>query len=304
MTSSIPRFKQVVKRPHRIYKHSDIDDNLLYLTNSELPRGAIATIAMDTGIPRQTISDWHHHRISPGGEEWFPLDSGHPNKSIFNEIQERAITDYVKENLINPGFGPTRADIATAATNAYSSQDIGSFRTERFSASNKFVDGFMHRNHISLRAPHMERRCNIDSAYVKTFQERLNDCRADYPPERVYNFDETCWKIYYGPRRVLSEKGSNSVKIKSFTGEKQSVTAFGAISASGEKLPLWIVTRGKTERVPKKFGDHPDVVLRYSVSGLATELLIVDYLTWLSDRIGGEPCLLVWTCTQHIAQNL
>jgi hypothetical protein len=109
----------------------------------------------------------------------------------------------------------------------------------------------------------------------------------------VFNFDETCWKIFDGPRRVLAEKGSDSVKLISSTGEKQSVTAFGTISAAGDKLPLWIIAKGKTQRSITKFGKHPEVVFKVSESGWTTEQLMLDYLDWLSARINNDPCLLI-----------
>lgn len=109
----------------------------------------------------------------------------------------------------------------------------------------------------------------------------------------VFNFDETCWKLYLGPRRVLAEKGTTTVKLKSFTGEKLSVTAFGTISASGNKFPLWVITKGKTPRTLKKFGEHPEIIFKYTESGWAKEEVIFEYISWLSAQANGEPCLLI-----------
>jgi hypothetical protein len=195
--------------------------------------------------------------------------------------------------MIQPGKGPTRADLKILTSNAFSSQNIDEFRVDRFAASSPYIDGFLERHNFSLRAPHLERRCLINESFVTSFIARLNECPQDYPPDRVFNFDETSWKIFNAPHRVLAEKGTKTVKMKSFTGEKQSVTAFGTISAAGDKLPLWVVTKGRTERVFTKFGDHPGVVFKFSDSGWTTEKLIIEYLDWLSDRIGHDPCLLV-----------
>jgi hypothetical protein len=138
----------------------------------------------------------------------------------FTENQEKAICGFLSENLMKPGFGPTPLSLKLLSMNAYSSQEIGEFRKEKFHASNSFLYGFENRWHISLRSPHLQRRCEIDEEYAKEFIERLNSCPQDYPPHRVFNFDETCWEIYNGPRRVLAEKGSESDKLIFSTGEK------------------------------------------------------------------------------------
>jgi SH3-like domain-containing protein len=96
-----------------------------------------------------------------------------------------------------------------------------------------------------------------------------------------------------GPRKVIAEKGTDTVKLVCSTGEKLSVTAFGTISAEGEKLPLWVVTKDKTKRCLNKFGDQTDVIFRYSESGWATENLVIEYLEWLSKHANGELSMLI-----------
>jgi hypothetical protein len=44
----IPTFQRVIKRPHRVDTHKEIDDVLNSLTLPELPRGAIPQISRDT----------------------------------------------------------------------------------------------------------------------------------------------------------------------------------------------------------------------------------------------------------------
>jgi hypothetical protein len=293
MTFPIPSFPRLVKRDHRVYDNDTIAPILDYLSQEVLPWGYLPKISKDTGIPKQTLSDWRRHRRSPEGRDWFPLANGHPNKRIFSETQEEAIADYLKTNMINPGYGPVRSDIKTVASNAYSSQEISEFRHERFCASDGFVTNFMNRWNLGMRTPHAERRTDIDPDIADVFSNRLNDCKKDYPNERIYNFDETCWHIYMGPQKVIAEKGTETVKLRCRTGEKLSVTAFGTISASGDKLPLWVVTKGRTSRSLSKFGDHEGAVFKFSESGWATENLILEYLGWLSEQSSGEPCILI-----------
>jgi hypothetical protein len=52
-----------------------------------------------------------------------------------------------------------------------------------------------------------------------------------------FNFDEASWKCYLDPHKVIVERGT----------KKECYTGCGCISAAGEKLPFWIVTKGKTD---------------------------------------------------------
>jgi hypothetical protein len=108
----------------------------------------------------------------------------------------------------------------------------------------------------------------------------MNRLRDDYPPELVFNTDETRWRPYEAPRRVLEEKGKETVKLCSHQSEKTSFTAFGGITCSGDELPLWVIAKGKTKRSETKFGSHPGIISTHAESGWATANLIVEYRQW------------------------
>jgi hypothetical protein len=76
----------------------------------------------------------------------------------------------------------------------------------------------------------------------------MNALPENYPPELVFDMHETCWRLYEAPRRVLEEKGKDTVKLRSYKNENTSFAAFGAITCSGDKLPLWVIAKGKTQR--------------------------------------------------------
>jgi hypothetical protein len=84
-----------------------------------------------------------------------------------------------------------------------------------------------------MRRPHVERRPTIDEAYATYFRERMNSLRDDYPPGLVLNKDETCWRLYEAPRRVLEEKGKETVKLCSHKSEKRRVLHLEGLRAVG-----------------------------------------------------------------------
>ena len=218
--NDLPTFRRVVRRRHHVYTHREIDSVLYFVGQPRIPRGALAKIARDTGIPNQTLSDWRIHRIEPGGKNWFPLEKGHPNMRIFSEEVETHISQCILENYIDTGIGATPNDVAMLAKNAFSSLDVSDMHVERFCASRHFISNFMDRNNFSLRRPHNEKRTSIDSNYEQEFLKRFNEIWNDYPPECILNFDETCWRIYEGQRQVIAEKGCETVKVDVNTNEK------------------------------------------------------------------------------------
>jgi hypothetical protein len=87
------------------------------------------------------------------------------------------------------------------------------------------LDGFIARHHLSLRTPHRERRTPIDQDSAEYFLEELVKAKLKYPPNRIFNFDETCWKRFLGSHVVLAEKGSKAVKLKAGQGEPSKAPA-------------------------------------------------------------------------------
>ena len=94
--------------------------------------------------------------------------------------------------------------------------------------------------------------------------------------------------------KVLEEKGAKSIKLKSATNDKISVTAIGAINAEGSKLPLWFLGKGKTTRCPQKFGAFDYIILHSNENGWSTETVMIDFLEAVHAHAGGEPCCVIW----------
>jgi hypothetical protein len=76
--------------------------------------------------------------------------------------------------------------------------------------------------------------------------------------------------------------------------EETSFTAFGRIACSGDKLPLWVVAKGRATRTEAKFGPHPGIIMKHTESGWATENLTVEYLQGLHTEIADRrPYVLI-----------
>jgi hypothetical protein len=94
-------------------------------------------------------------------------------------------------------------------------------------------------------------------------------------------------------RKVLAEKGTEIVTLASTTSDKIFFTALGAISAAGQKLPLWVLAKVKTRRCERKFAVHPEVKFRHADSGWSTDNPIA-YINWLHRKVAqGLQCILI-----------
>jgi hypothetical protein len=181
----IPTFKCVINRKHRIYTHEKIDD---------LPRGAITKICRDTGIPESTLRDWHASRIAD--DTWFPLWKGHPQARALNPDNETAIADFLRDNCIRTGIGATRTQLRHLCLDSYAAQSDEQRHLEPFCASPTFLYDLQTRQELSLRTPHKEWRAELSESYAAYFFERLNSLSNDYPPDKIFNMDETCWCLF------------------------------------------------------------------------------------------------------------
>jgi hypothetical protein len=206
-----PSFKRVVKRRHRIYLHSEIDDVLAFLSRPLLARGAITKIARDTGLPIQRLL--HRRRQRVLDKSWFPLAGGHPRARALSPETENAIADFLRENSIRPGIGATRRQLKHLCLDSYAVQSDDERYLERFCASTTFLRDMEARQGLSLRTPHHERRTTLDDRVVASFLDRLNSLSNDYPMDLVFNMDETCWRLFETRRKVLAEKGTETVKL-------------------------------------------------------------------------------------------
>jgi hypothetical protein len=145
-----------------------------------------------------------------------------------------------------------------------------------------------------MRKPHAEKRIEIDEVCKRYFYDRMNALYEDYLPELIFNLDETCWRLFEAPRRILEDKWRETVKLRLHMNEKKSSPVFGGIACSGGKLLLWVLAKGKTTQTETKFGPQPGLIMKHTESGWATQDLIVEYLQWLHTGIADRhPCVLI-----------
>jgi transposase len=98
----------------------------------------------------------------------------------------------------------------------------------------------------------------------------------------IVNCDETAWRVIPSGLLTWARVGEDSVSGALDGNDKESITALASVTASYEKLPLFLIAKGKTQRVEQtQLGDVHQHHGTHSASGWTTAETFSEYLTWL-----------------------
>jgi hypothetical protein len=112
----------------------------------------------------------------------------------------------------------------------------------------------MLRTHLSYHSVRAARRCEIRPDEVRRFKEELTATFRDFPHSDSINADESMWLILWQLHKTVAEKGVESVKIEVNGDPKAEFTLIKAITARGEKLPLFLIANGLMQKCHRQFG--------------------------------------------------
>jgi hypothetical protein len=117
----------------------------------------------------------------------------------------------------------------------------------------------------------------------------------------IINVDETSWRIVNGSIKTIAKQGSGKVPGTGID-PKTCLTVIAGISASGQRLPLWVVCKGTTDRCTTRFRNVPALAqairekklyMTFSDNGWVTTAVAQQYVKWLRKtwKPGGRICL-------------
>jgi hypothetical protein len=101
---------------------------------------------------------------------------------------------------------------------------------------------------MRLRRPSFKRRRLASAEDIDRFITRIQTVIQEYPIGRIINVDETNWRAVAAGFLTWAKAGTEAVQCLIDNDEKQGVTAIAAIDFAGNKLPLTIIGKRKTER--------------------------------------------------------
>jgi hypothetical protein len=153
--------------------------------------------------------------------------------------------------------------------------------------SRNFLTGFLRRNGLSLRALRTTRRPTIDQVEVGEFLQTINWIMELQEKYTLLNGDESNWLVIQPPKRVIAQRGADSVNCLILGDPKSGFTFMGTVHRSGEKLPIFAIARGKTALCHKQFGEklRQNCEIDHSPSGWMSRDVFTRYLAWLRKRL-------------------
>ncbi len=159
-----------------------------------------------------------------------------------------------------------------------------------FKASPSWVTALCQRNGMSTHKLKIQKNVveKPDEKEIKLFLLMVRGAIARYGPDMVMNADEVPQQLIDAPLTGMAAVGGNQNAIlTSNKSDKSYITLFPVITASGKKLPLSCILKGKTERVHKKITQNASEDVRkvqlYHAPKCRTNEEIMLY--WIQDVI-------------------
>jgi hypothetical protein len=170
---------------------------------------------------------------------------------------------------------------------------------KEFTASMAWCTNFVKRQHISFRRPG-RRSLSLSPAEVKeelAFIASVNDAMTKYGSAYVLNLDETMWRIINPVLCILARRGDPAPFVHVDGALKSGMTAACVVTANGCRLPVSIITKGKTKACLTKLGADRftnEVVAKCTPSGWMTGDMLCEIICdVIVPYCDGHSCALI-----------
>ena len=258
-------------------------------------RGLISMkdVAVSTGISPSTLYYYKSH---------LERNPAYNPRDRF-ELLGRAMSDQLEEELIleidrtyiTPGYYFNNQVLKTLAVAMWIQADESDRYLPSFRASDKWCRNFRRRHGYVWRKAVLVRKVKQttqDIQRIEEFSHKIRDLRTTQEEndqlDLLVNMDETSWRLSYTGDMTWAKKGSPSTKINVDFDTKDCFTTVAAITASGKKLPLYVLASGLTERCEKgqvKIETEHEYATDHSKTGWVTEDVMKRYLKWLRNQM-------------------
>ena len=119
-------------------------------------------------------------------------------------------------------------------------------------------------------------------ALIKSFLAEAARIRIEmnYIFNKIYNMDETSIYLDYPSNYTYAYSGAKRVKANTGGGERTRISAAFGASATGQKLPIFMIIPRSTPLVNEDgsvYEPPENVLIRYKTSGTFNQDVIIDY---------------------------
>ena len=296
-------FPRLTKRVHRTYRNlweseeEHIKSLFTELARADrMPYGRMKTISDQTGIPQKTLDDWRRRLRNKEPVPPIYCRGSLPLKvtaEIEQEVAKGLSADFVQTQKFCPPI-VLKVEIE---------RRVEELTGAKIDAGRTFVKNFLQRQGLSMRSPHVQRRTKPDDEKVAQFLTEIYMASAELPAGLIFNVDETCWRVVNGRLKTLATRGQDEVLVKSEGNPKTDVTVICACSRAGDRLPLYMLAKGKTPKCTERYKESPhlrryfashDLVIDFSPTGWSTHEVMKRYLKWLRDYTKEQRIFVVW----------
>jgi hypothetical protein len=281
--------------PHRDYlrHHKELEPIFTDIFPSWNRHSGSQEIAPLADIPPATLHHWKTKwRAQADWRPWHSQVHGAHHR-VFSDEQELELLDDIIVNYIVPG---KMFNIHNFRLMALSKYAAGGGDPGKFQCSQQFVQDFKTRHKLSSRRFHMRRRNRgADLAQVIEWTDEMQRLLSSVEANRIVNCDETCWRVIPTGLLTWAPVAADSVSVIASADEKSCITALASVTAGYEKLPLYLIAKGLTERAERgQLGPHAGHEADHSESGWSTRKTFHKYLHWLrSIYPDGKPLHLI-----------
>jgi hypothetical protein len=238
-------------------------------------------------IPKATIYRWKNTwELDPSWRPWHTKLNHGIHHRLFNDQEEAEIIHVIVSEYLDQGCLFTNATFAALASEKW--EELGRNPGE-FKCSHHFICDFKERNGFSSRRCHVKRRDRHGEGqslaeWIKKIQCLIETHQRSSSLDLVVNCDETAWRLIPNGLLTWAPVGADQVTIRLSGNEKDTVTVLASVTASGNKLPLFAIAKGKTQRAEQnQLGCAETIVRDHSESGWSTIETFKHYLDWLHD---------------------
>lgn len=253
---------------------------------------------------KSVVHDWlKHWRENPDWRPWNTEVHGLYHR-VFSDEQEEELVEEIIRDYIAPARQFVAANFRELALRKF--QSLGGDPTS-FQCSNRFIRAFKTRHRFSSRRFHMRRRQQTRGRLdIEEWIQATTELLATVDNRRILNCDETAWRIIPNGLLTWAPVGEDSVSVSVKANDKDAITVLATVTAAREKLPLFFIAKGRTERVEHtQLGDPQGHQTTHSSSGWTTAETFAAYLEWLRSLFddGGPIHLVLDSYSVHRSQQ-
>jgi len=220
-----------------------------------------------------------------------PKDLHKGINTSMSEKMELELVMEIEQWYIIPGFYFNNRILKVLAMGKWYSSPPEDKLRSTFRASSRWCRNFRKRHNYVWRKAKAVRKAlqtpktlQLKENFIADITRLIKEHEQNGELDLIVNVDETSWKLCYAGELTWAKKGASSVKISVAHNTKECLTSIASMTASGEKLPLYILAKGKTKACERnQIAGVPgfSYATDHSPTGWTTSTVMVRYLHWL-----------------------